>query len=246
MNRVTIIAGMLLLVVWGGCATGDPGHYGELGPPRSALEGLAGRRCEYVVTPPPPTTLDLVTRPGTRGGILLWAGAASAADTVQLSVRYGTEGRLSWVRIIETSGSVEGTAARAVELRGLLEGALDESGPADWGFRIQVVGRDVAILPSVACEPEVAGVLGRVPAPLGTAYEQAEAREAMRRPMEVRVSLDELGRVVGVRVSLSSGSRLLDEYAMEVARAYRYEPKLHDGLPVASTMPLRIRAARRF
>lgn len=242
MVRFAIMLGMLLPVMWTGCATRGAGSYGELGSPRSALEGLGGRRCEYLTNPAPPTTLDPVARPGTRGGILLWAGAATAADTVQLSVRYGAEGRLSWVRIIKTSPSVE----RAAELRRLLESALDQRGPADWGFRIQVVGRGVAILPSVTCQPEVAGLVGRVPPPLGTAYEQAEAREAARRPMEVRVSLDELGRVVGVRVSLSSGSRLLDEYAMELARAYRYEPKLHDGLAVPSTLPVRFRSARRF
>jgi TonB family protein len=243
MVRCSFVVGLVvLLLALGGCGPRATSAYTELGPPRTALEGLGGRRCDYIESPQAPVTLDLVTRPGTRGGILLWAGETTSADTVQLSVRYGEEGRLSWVRVIDTSMSAD----RAVELRRMLEGALDERGPEDWGFRIQVVGGAVTILPSVVCRPEASGFVGGVPPPMGTVYEQAEAREAMRRPMVVEVRLDELGRVMGVRVSLSSGSRLLDDYAMDLARAYRYEPKLHDGLGAPGTLPLRFRAPRRF
>lgn len=242
MARVAIMVGMLLPLALGGCTSRSSGSYADLEAPRHALEGMVGRRCDYVSGPQVPASLDPVTRPGTRGAILLWARDVTPTDSVELSVRYGDEGRLSWVRVMETSMPAD----RAVELRRMLEGAMDERGPRDWGFRIQMVGGEVAILPSVVCRPEAVALVGRAAPPMGTAYEQAEAREALRRPIEVVVGLDELGRVTDVRIRLSSGSRLLDQYAADLARAYRYEPKLHDGLPIPSRLPLRLRTPRRF
>jgi TonB family protein len=240
MIRCAMLAGLLLPMLLGGCSSRGPAADAGLEPPRRALDGLAGRRCVYAS--PTPVTLEQLTRPGTRGAILLWSRDATPGDTVRLSVRYGNEGRLSWVRIMDTSMSVD----RATELRRLVESALEEEGQPDWGFRIEVIGSEVALLPSVLCRPEAVAQVGRAAPPLGTAYEQAEMLEAMRRPMDVVVSLDERGRVLGVQIRLSSGSRLLDQYAVDLARSYRYEPKLHDRLPVPSTIPLRLRAPRRF
>lgn len=241
MVRQAMAAGLTALLV-AGCAKRTDRPYAELEPARQAVEGLQGRRCHYVSEPRVPDALDDMTRPGTRGGLVFWGRDAGPADTVELSIRYGSDGRLSWVRPIRSTM----TADRVAELARLVSSGLDEQGPSDWGMRVRVVGGEVdAVLPAVVCNPEQGSRIARVVTPVGTSREVAEAWQARGRHIEVTVALDEQGRVMDVRLAQSSGSRLLDQYAVDLARSYRYDPKLHDGIGVPSRLPVRLSVPRR-
>lgn len=240
MLRRGVLAFVIPAVV--ACAGRADSNYPDLETANRAIEGVAGRRCEYISEPVVPSTLDPVTRPGTRGAILLWGGDAAPTDSVDLSVRYGEEGRLVWVRAIQSNVAVE----RRMELERILSGGLSEQGPPDWGLRVRVVGGRVEdVLPSVVCPPERSAVSGPTARPMGTAREVQEAAQTGGRQIEMEVGLDERGRVTSVLLRRSSGSRLVDEQAVDLARAYRYEPKLHDGIGIPSVMPLRLRVRRR-
>jgi TonB family protein len=244
-DRVNVrdaVTALLMALLLAGCGAGRERPYSELGPARHAVDGLVGRRCHYVSEPRVPASLEAMTRPGTRGALLFWGRDAVAADTVELSVRYGSDGRLAWARAIRSTMAGD----RVAELERLIGSGLDERGPADWGMRLRIVDGDVdAVLPSVVCHPERGSRMGTTVAPIGTSREVAEAWQARGRHMEVLVALDEQGRVMDVRMSRSSGSRLLDQWAVDEARSYRYHPKLHDGIGVPSTIPLRLRVPRR-
>jgi TonB family protein len=238
-----LATGLLLAVVLAGCAGRGGGPYADLGPARQAVEGLQGRTCAYVSDPVVPSTLDDVARPGTRGTILLWARGDGTPDTLEVSVRYGEDGRLSWVQAINGTGAND----RRRELERLLTGGLSDEGPPDWGLRVRVVAGQVeAVLPSVICEPERIVTGSRVAPPVGSAAEVAEAWAARGRQLEVAVSLDEAGRVLNVALLRGSGSRLLDQYAIDLARSYRYAPRLHDGIGVPSVHRYRLQIPRRF
>lgn len=232
---------MLATLAMAGCAKRG-GPYGDLEPARHAVDGLLGRQCHYVDEPLVPATIDVMTRPGTRGALLFWGRDATPADTVELSVRYGDDGYLAWVRAIRSTI----TPDRVAELERIVSAGLAEEGPPDWGMRLLILGGQIdAVLPAVQCRPEPRQRVGQVMGLMGTAYEMQEARQARGRQVEMVVSLDAVGRILNVRVVSGSGSRLLDQYAIDLARAYSYEPKLHDGLGVPSTLPLRFRMPRR-
>jgi TonB family protein len=241
MVRQAMMAAALGLLVTG-CGTARERPYTELEPARHAVDGLLGRRCHYIAEPRVPTNLDAMTRPGTRGALLFWGRDSAPGDTVELSVRYGSDGRLSWARSIRSTMAPD----RAAELERLVGSGLEEHGPVNWGMRVRVVGGEVdAILPAVVCPPERGSRIGAAVAPVGTSREVAEANQARGRQLEVIVRLDEQGRVTDVRLLRGSGSRLLDQYAVDLARSYRYHPQLHDGIGVPSSLPLRLNVPRR-
>jgi TonB family protein len=182
-----------------------------------------------------------MTRPGTRGAILLWAADAASTDTVDVSVRYGVDGQLVWVRAVRSNVPVE----RRAELERILSGGLAEEGPPDWGFRVRVAGGQVDdVLPSVVCPPERGIPAGRVAAPPATQQDVIESAQARGRQIELQVSLDEQGRVTSIVLRRSSGSRFLDQHAADIARASPYSPKLHDGIGVPSVLPVVLRVRR--
>lgn len=238
-------AWMALLLPWAlaGCGSTARDPFAHLESPRQAVEGLVGRTCHYVSRPVPPSTVDAILRPGTRGSILLWGRQATAADTVEVSVRYGDDGRLAWARAI--GGTM--VRPRVAELERMLGAALVEETTPDWGVRIRVVGGEVdAVLPSVACPPERGALIARAVPPVGTDREVQEAWQARGRQLELEVGLDSGGRVMEVRLVRGSGSRLLDQYAQDLARAHRYYPKLHDGIGVPSRLAVRLQIPRRL
>jgi TonB family protein len=239
---VRVKVALFLPVLLAACSSrgGDP--YEHLGSPRQAIEGVVGRVCYYLTDPPAPASVDALARPGTRGSILLWGRGAAATDTVDVSIRYGRDGKLVWVRAIRDAGQ----PGRVAELEQILEAGLEEDGPADWGVRVRLVGGLVdQVLPSVSCPAERGPPVGRVATPAVTMVDRQQAAQAAGRELEVEVGLDAEGRVVGVRLMQGSGSRLLDQYAVDLARAYRYEPRLHDGVGVPSTIQLRFSVPRR-
>jgi hypothetical protein len=241
--NVKLPFGVLLLLLPAAlvaCSFGG-GPYADLENPRHAVGGQAGRTCHYVQKPDVPSNLDALTRPGTRGSILLWGRDAAPSDRIDVSVRYGPEGRLTWTQTIATNVSPD----RVAELERLLTQSLLEEGPADWGVRIRVEGGEVAaVLPSVICDAEVGQRLANPPRPILTRVEAQEAWQARTRPMEVQVGLDEIGRVIDVRLSRGSGSRVLDQYMIDLARAHRYHPQLHDGIGVPSVLAVPFRMPR--
>jgi TonB family protein len=228
-------------VVLAACGSRGGRMYGDLEGPRQAIAGVGGRICHYVGEPVVPASLDDLARPGSRGSVLLWGRDAAPGDTVELSVRYGDDGRLGWVRAIRTPRD----ASRVAELEQLLTASLQEEGPPDWGVRIRIVGGGVEpLLPSVICPAERGVRHTQVLVPSPTTLERQEAWQARGREIEADVGLDAEGRVVNVRLMRSSGSRMYDQYVTDLVRSYQYEPKLHDGIGVAGVLRLRYRVAR--
>jgi TonB family protein len=232
---------VLVLATVAGCGPhSDPG---APVPTNGAFPGIDGRRCEYLTRPAPPRSLEEITRPGTRGGLLLRAREASPADSVELSVRYSHDGRLDWVRPVRAN--VDG--ARLAHIGNLISAAIQDTGPADWGFRLRFVGGTLdAILPAVVCPAQPTGRLPRVMPPTGTNREMYEVRQARRASstISVLVYLDSTGRVTDVRLPHTTGSRLLDAYALDLARSSTHAPRLHDGMGVASQTTVTFRLPR--
>jgi TonB family protein len=240
MLRRGVLLFMLPAVV--ACSGRGTSAYPGLESPHHAVAGVEGRRCFYVTEPQVPPSLDPVTRPGTRGAILLWATDAAPTDTIDVSVRYGADGRLVWVRAIRSNVS----ETRRAELERILSGGLAEDGPSEWGVRVRVAGGQVAaVLPSVVCPPVRGTPSGRLVAPVATDREILESVQARGRQIEMSVALDGQGRVTNIALVRGSGSRLMDQYALDLARSSPYSPKLHDGIGVPSTMPVQLRVRRR-
>jgi TonB family protein len=234
--------GAVLLVGFAACATKSAPRYPELGPASQAIDGLAGRRCHYAGAPVAPQNLDPLARPGARGALLLRTRDMGPADTLDVSIRYDGNGRLAWVRRLRSTMAA-GTAATLERV--LTESLLDD-GPPDWGVRVRMVGGRVdAVLPSVLC-PAVSGPLtGSTGRPIMDVRDRYDASLARGRSIELLVGLDEEGRVTGVQLARSSGSRVMDQYAVDVVRSTRFLPMLHDGYGVPTVMPVRFRVPTR-
>lgn len=235
------VTALLVPLALAACTARGNGAYADLEVARQAVDGLTGRVCHYVGEPVVPSDLDRLARPGTRGSILLWGRDAAPTDTLYLSVRYGADGRMAWARTIRSNVTLD----RVAELERLLFDSLSEEGPPDWGVRVRLVGGAVdAVLPSVVCPPEQGPMLTQPIRPVGTRGDFQEAWQARMRPLDVEVALDEAGNIQDLRLVRSSGSRLLDQYALDVARIYRYHPRLHDGIGIPSVLPIRVRLSR--
>jgi hypothetical protein len=211
---------------------------GSGGPvPPDYLSHAAGdprtRSCRFVTDPGALPPFTALARPGTRGTLALMDRDMPPADTIELSARYDETGRLAWVRGIRSSLPQR----RVARLEELLLGALNPEGPPDWGFRMHVAGGDiVTIAPSVRCPPEVRqGMRGMVSSPV-TSGRQLAVREVRGRPYRAWISLDARGRVVGLRMDATSGHRIDDEFIAQYILSLTFEPQLHDGIPVPSTI----------
>lgn len=236
MQRWLVLA---LVFGLGGCGTRaapDPGR-AEPGPrvvrsARSALPGLVGRRCHFASPRDAMPDFYELARAGTRGNVALWGYALAPTDSIEVSVRYGEDGQLVWVRAIRSTLPDHRTAP----LEGLLLQALNERGPADWGVRLQVVGGDVVgVEPSVICPPELrTGIRSPVPLPL-TARGFRALEQARGRRFRVLISIDEQGRVLGVRLPMPSGDDVVNQFLVDWVHASQFRPKLHDGVGLPTT-----------
>ena len=221
----------------GGAGDGDAGV-----PARLAVDGLDGRRCEYVMEPGAAPPFERLARVGARGDIALWGRDMGPADTVDLSIRYDDEGQLEWVRA--TASTIP--AERTVALERLVLQSLDESGSADWGVRVSVVaGRVAGTAPSVICPPRRAAASSLITPPPVTRRELQELYRVRGWRFIARVSLDEKGRVMDVRLDRTTGLSSVDQYIMDLVRGSRFEPKLHDGFGVATLYEFPLRFRRR-
>ncbi len=197
-----------------------------VGDPRS-------RTCRFIDAPGSLPSFTALARPGTRGTLALVGSDMAVGDSVELSARYDDTGRLAWVRAIRSSIP----ASRYARLEQRLLSALNPEGPADWGFRIWVVGGDVVgLTPSVRCPAELrAGVHDLVSSPVASSR-RLETRRIRGRPYRAWISLDERGRVTGMRMDATSGHRIEDEFLTQYLLSLTFDPQLHDGIPVPAVI----------
>ncbi|MDX1674211.1 MAG: hypothetical protein R3314_05345 [Longimicrobiales bacterium] len=198
-------------------------------PHPDEVRGILGRDCRFADPPDRTPPLAAIARPGVRGNVALWGLELAEPDTVELSVRYGEDGRLLWVEPIRATVDEEHVAT----LGELIFGALEETARADWGVRILVVAGDVAaVAPSVICEPE-----SRSPGAIRPNIEAVRdfyLVEGRRYPVEI--GLDERGNVIGVRLLRETRSRAVDQFIRDYVWNSSFEPKLHDGIGLPSTL----------
>lgn len=234
MAVLVLLAGVATLAA---CGAGSR----EVSPRNSGVPGIVGRSCDYVNLPDATPPFTELARLGTRGNIALWGRDLGPGDSVQVSVRYAEDGRLMWVEPIQTTISLE----RVQPLKRLLLEAMADTARADWGVRMWVVGGEVTeVAPSVICPPRPQ----RGSASISRIIDPRTARGLARvrgRRFPVHVEIDERGKVVSMRLVRRTGSDALDQYILEYIWHTSFEPKLHDGIGVASALETHIRVPRR-
>lgn len=228
----------LALVV---AACGGSNASGAPVPAHAAVEGLSGRRCQYVAHYDSTPSLSSLTRAGTVGNISLWGRDQGPADTVELSIRYGDDGRLDWVEPIRVTGG----AGRVAELSNLVLEAVPGSGTPDWGVRVLVVGGEVLRTePSVICRARRVGGGSIWAADANVRYALADFFRSQGGRYPVRVALDEQGRVIDVALLRRTYSRWIDQFIIDYVRSSTFDPKLFDGIGVPTIFELQLRFPR--
>lgn len=235
-------AALLLLLGLAGCAGKSGGDDGatlplELGRPTSPDRGLLNPRCGPVEDPASMPPLEDLVRPGTRGNLSLTTADFEAADSVMLSVRYGEDGGLVWVRPIGSSVGPE----RAASIEAVLFDNVVRDGPANWGFRLKLAEDRMELLPSVVCPARIRTGVRRPVYPPRTFSARSAVERLSGLPVELVISIDERGRVVHARLPRSTGDRGLDQYLIESVLEIDFFPRTHDGVPVPSTIRRSIR-----
>lgn len=210
---------------------------------RAAIPGLAGRRCDLASRPDALPRFSDLARIGTRGNISLWGVDMATTDSVIVSVRYDDEGHLEWTRVIRSSL----TPDRAEAIERLLTATLNDSGPADWGVRLFLVGGDVtSMAPSVICPPEALRELRRRVVPMVTGPRDVRALEQARGiRYPIQIFLDANGRITNVNLPRSSGDNMVDQFLIDSALSASFRPKLHDGIRTPTMIERHIYIPRR-
>lgn len=226
--RIAVVGAAVLSA----CATGAPSGPR---PPEYLTRAPADetpRACHYVATPGELPAFDVLARPGARATLVMLADDRNDADSTELSARYDESGRLAWIRAIRASAPADPLA----RLEQALLSELNPDGPADWGFRMHIVGGDVvSIAPSVRCPAELEDD-SRVTISPPVAY-GGLARDRLRgRPYRAWITIDERGRVTRVRMDATSGHRIGDEFITQYILRLTFVPQLHDGIPVQATI----------
>lgn len=240
-NRVTagVPTWVALLLVVAACGGGNSS--GAPVPAHAAVDGLAGRRCQYVAHWDSTPSLSSLTRAGTVGNISMWGREQGPADTVELSIRYGYDGRLDWVEAIRATGEPR----RVSELTNLVLEALPGFGTPDWGIRVLVVGGEVLRTePSVICRANQVGGSSLWAADANVRYALAELFRSNGGRFPVRVALDGQGRVLDVMLMRRTYNRWMDRYILDYVRSSTFDPKLFDGIGVPTTFELQLRLPR--
>lgn len=225
----------LVLVALSGCGRRGP----EVPAPAwSAVDAPGGGRCGYAAALGSVPAFRDMTRAGTLGNVSLWGRGMAPDDTVELSIRYADDGKPHWVRAVRSTVDT----ARVAALEQLVLEAMVDSAAADWGVRVLVAGGDVRdVAPSVICEPiriRHTGTLENIP----LSREVFRDLYALRgRPIPVQVMLDERGWVLGVELVRRTESHWVNQFIVDFVRNSRYEPKLHDGIGVATTYQFDLR-----
>jgi hypothetical protein len=222
-------------------ACGGSNSAGAPVPAHAAVEGLTGRRCQYVAHYDSTPSLSSLTRAGTLGNISLWGREQGPADTVEVSIRYGYDGRLDWVEPIRATGE----PGRIRELANLILEAVPGSGTPDWGVRVLVVGGAVLRTePSVVCAARRVGGSSVWAADANVRYALADFFRSHGGRYPVRVALDEQGRVMDVVLVRRTYSRWMDQFIIDYVRSSTFDAKLFDGIGVPATFELQLRLPR--
>lgn len=69
-------------------------------------------------------------------------------------------------------------------------------------------------------------------------YPGQALRQRIEGTVRLTVSIDAQGNVTDVQIAHGSGSVLLDRAALDAVRDWRYQPAIHDGQPVPSTLEI--------
>lgn len=240
MTRSTLVLVLVLAAGVSGCGIRGETMQTEA---RNAVPGLAGRSCEFVGEPAVIPPFASLARLGTRGNIALWGLDAAASDSVVVSVRYGEDGRLAWVRSIGSSLPLD----RVASLERLLLESLNERGPAGWGVRLRIIGGDFAGMePSVVCPVEPRRGGSGLPVFLPSSQHGLRALQQVRgRSFPVEIAIDDQGRIMDVRLVRPSGSSVVDQFLVDWIYSVQFQPKLHDGIPLADTIERTLYIPRR-
>ncbi|MCR4342135.1 MAG: energy transducer TonB, partial [Gemmatimonadaceae bacterium] len=180
-----------------------------------------------------PEVAAIVDVDGLRRALTLDSAVARMPGEVVFSVRFASDGQREWVEVIghETETNDEARIQRRIEeyLR------TQAPTPGPWSVRLHVLPGDpiqFRLPRSQACP--VTRIERGVPPPLGSlsAQDLAEIRRAGRYRVGVNVSAT--GAVLSVEMLQRSGSRIVDDMALELARRGKYRPAVVDGIPVAA------------
>lgn len=228
-----------LVLIAASCGGGNSA--GAPVPAHAAVEGLTGRRCQYVAHYDSIPSLGSLTRAGTVGNISLWGRERGPADTVEVSIRYGDDGRLDWVEPIRATGG----AGRVGELTNLILEAVPGSGTPDWGIRVLVVGGEVLRTePSVVCRAQRVGGGSIWAADANVRYALGNFFRSQGGRFPVLVALDEQGRVMDVVLMRRTYNRWIDQFIIDYVRSSTFDAKLFDGIGVPTTFELQLRFPR--
>lgn len=237
--RSRLASGVALLVplaVFAACGLG-----GSRGPSPREVPNTVGRDCRFANDPDATPDLNGLARVGTRGNVSLWGRQMTAADTVELSVRYADDGKLLWVEAIRTTVP----RGRLEPLEDLLFEALNEQGRPDWGVRILVIGGEIShVLPSVICPPMLRSRSG-MPPRISDPRAYVEYLRVRGRRFPVLIGIDERGNILSVDLIRRTGSDVMDQYLLDFVWRSSFHPKLHDGIPIPSTFETNVEFPRR-
>lgn len=160
-------------------------------------------------------------------------GAMGPADGEMIfSVRFAADGQREWLQQIGTDPNAPPSRVQRLAVTHLLPQA---PGREPWSVRLHVTSGDslqFRVARSEACP--VQRIERAIPPSLGPMSSQdfAELRRAGRYRVGVNVSAT--GVVLSVEMLQRSGSRMVDDSALNVARRSKYRPALVDGIPVAA------------
>ena len=185
------------------------------------VPGIQGRDCRYL-----PLRVD--DEASGWGAVL----GDEVSEPVTLSIRYGPEGELAWVREVGFALTPEGSALAA-----RIEAVVEPSSEPDWGYRIRFApGQPPEPLPGIHCEAALPdGVRFLDPSRLAplTPSMLPRSEGPFRMSVVVRVGPD--GSPRDPRVRVHSEITHFHSPLRESAMSHRYLPALHDGFPVDGT-----------
>lgn len=219
---------LVLAVAAAACASG--------GVPPGEVPGIEGRQCRYAATPE--EVVEWQARLDAGGSA---HPGAAAGEPAEISVRYGDEGALEWVRPL-TASPAAGELARS-----LAASVPAEAGPGT-GFRFRLrPGASPEALPGVTCPVEHTRARQVLSAALrSVSFSDMQAVAQGKLEFDLEVQVDPTGRPLDTRVRRGRGQAPAIERAVgDAAMRERYLPALHDGFPVIGTYTFEVRLETR-
>ena len=204
----------------------------------AALLGLGqpaqGRSCPPATAPARlPDVAAVVDVEALRAALAPVFAETPAAGDMIFSVRFRKDGQSEWIRAVgdDADEGIRPAVGRLIASHLRSPGAS----PEPWSVRLKVIPADTVqfqvsrseVCPVEPIELRIVGLQGS----LMQGSDMAELRRAT--PYTVRVDVSATGTIVGVDLVRRSGSRIVDDMAIETANASKFRPALVDGIPVA-------------